>query len=448
MIRTMAEAVKFLENYIPAPEKKYPGDLGLKRMQKLVELLGNPHLKYKTIHVGGTSGKGSTATMIASILGQKYKTGIHTSPHLERINERIQIFSRAPLASSARSALIKEDISDEYFVGLVNKVKPVVERMTVGELGAPSYFEIVTAMAFLYFEKEKADYAVIEVGLGGCFDATNIIKPIVSVITNIGLDHTEILGETVEEIARDKAGIIKKGIKVISGAEQSSVKEIIRRKAAAEKAKVYFAGDDFVTDARNVSANGSTFNYAGRNDYRRLKLNLLGRYQIGNAALAIKVCEELGFNEREIRAGLNKAKIAGRFEIISQKPLIILDGAHNPDKMKALVEAIQEIWPGRKVIVVLAIKNDKNAAEMIDILMPLAQNFIITGYRVVMDQGEIVSYDTHDLAALMGLKKKVIVIDDPVKAYDEAVNKTAGQDIILVTGSLYLVGLIQKKINS
>ena len=430
----MAEAVKFLENYIPAPEKKYPGDLGLKRMQKLVELLGNPQLKYKTIHVGGTSGKGSTATMIASILGQKYKTGLHTSPHLERINERIKIGN---------------DISDEEFIGLLNEIKTTIWKMEKSELGPPSYFEIVTAMAFLYFEKRKTDFAVIEVGLGGRFDATNVIKPIVSVITNIGLDHTEILGETVEEIAQDKAGIIKRGIKVVVGTDQPSVKKIILQKSLKENAKVFLMNRDFKIDTRKISSDGSVFHYIGKNNYYNLRINLLGRHQIDNAAVAIKVTEAVGgLTESDIRSGLTKAKIAGRLEIISQKPLIILDGAHNPDKMKALVGAIQEIWPERKVIVVLAIKNDKNATEMIDILKPLAQKFILTGYRVVMDQGEIVSYDTDDLAALMGQKRKVIIINDPLKAYDEAVNKTAGKDLILATGSLYLLGLIQKKINS
>ncbi|KKS45787.1 hypothetical protein A3J20_06785 [Candidatus Gottesmanbacteria bacterium RIFCSPLOWO2_02_FULL_42_29] len=438
----MAEAVKFLENYIPAPEKKYPGDLGLKRMQKLVELLGNPQLKYKTIHVGGTSGKGSTATMIASILGQKYKTGLHTSPHLERINERISIFSRAPHNR-------ENEISDVEFIGLLNEIKTTIWKMEKSELGPPSYFEIVTAMAFLYFEKRKTDFAVIEVGLGGRFDATNVIKPIVSVITNIGLDHTEILGETVEEIAQDKAGIIKRGIKVVVGTDQPSVKKIILQKSLKENAKVFLMNRDFKIDTRKISSDGSVFHYIGKNNYYNLRINLLGRHQIDNAAVAIKVTEAVGgLTESDIRSGLTKAKIAGRLEIISQKPLIILDGAHNPDKMKALVGAIQEIWPERKVIVVLAIKNDKNATEMIDILKPLAQKFILTGYRVVMDQGEIVSYDTDDLAALMGQKRKVIIINDPLKAYDEAVNKTAGKDLILATGSLYLLGLIQKKINS
>ena len=313
---------------------------------------------------------------------------------MERINERISIFSRAPHNR-------ENEISDVEFIGLLNEIKTTIWKMEKSELGPPSYFEIVTAMAFLYFEKRKTDFAVIEVGLGGRFDATNVIKPIVSVITNIGLDHTEILGETVEEIAQDKAGIIKRGIKVVVGTDQPSVKKIILQKSLKENAKVFLMNRDFKIDTRKISSDGSVFHYIGKNNYYNLRINLLGRHQIDN-----------------------------------------------PDKMKALVGAIQEIWPERKVIVVLAIKNDKNATEMIDILKPLAQKFILTGYRVVMDQGEIVSYDTDDLAALMGQKRKVIIINDPLKAYDEAVNKTAGKDLILATGSLYLLGLIQKKINS
>ena len=436
----MGEAVKFLEKYIPVPEKKYPGELGLKRMQKLVELLGNPHLKYKTIHVGGTSGKGSTATMIASILSQKYVTGLHTSPHLKVINERIKLVSGIKY-----KVLSIKDISDEDFIKLINEIRPVVEKMANDGLGAPSYFEIVTAMAFLYFEKEKADIAVIEVGLGGLFDATNIINPEIAVITNIGLDHTEILGETVEEIAQDKAGIIKQGIMAVTGSIQPTVIKIFHTKSLREKAKLFLKGQDFGVEVQKVSSDGSVFHYFGKKDYRNLRINLLGRHQIDNAALAVKAAEEVGgVTENDIRSGLTKATIAGRLEIISQKPLIILDGAHNPDKMKALVEAIQEIWPEKKATVILAIKNDKNAAEMIDILMPLAQKFIITGYRVVMDQGEILSYDPYDLLKTIDRKNQAAVITDPVKAYDEAVNKVTGKGLILVTGSLYLVGLIGK----
>ena len=208
MIRTFQEAVKFLERYIPPADKKHPGVLGLERMRELTGRLGNPQLKYRTIHVGGTSGKGSTATMIASILGTKYKTGLYTSPHLVRINERFTVIE--PLNS------VQREISDGVFTRLINKIKPHVEAMGETDLGSPSYFEIVSALAFLHFYKEKAEAAVIEVGLGGLYDASNVVQPEIAVITNVGLDHTEILGETLEEIAADKAGIIKKGMKVIS----------------------------------------------------------------------------------------------------------------------------------------------------------------------------------------------------------------------------------------
>src|SRR3989344_4068481 len=216
MIRTYQQAVKYLEKYIPTSSKKHPGILGIERMRMLVDLLSNPQNSYKTIHVGGTSGKGSTSTLIASILSMKLKTGLHTSPHLEKVNERISID--------------RKDISNKDFVELLNEIKPAVEKMEKESIGAPSYFEIITAMAFFYFRKEKVDIAVIEVGMGGKFDATNVVESEVAVLTNVGLDHTDVLGETVEEIATDKAGIIKHGTSIITGVKQPSVIEIIKSK--------------------------------------------------------------------------------------------------------------------------------------------------------------------------------------------------------------------------
>ena len=203
MIKTFNQAVRFLEQYIPTPDKKHLGELGLKRMQYLMELLGNPQLRYPTIHVGGTSGKGSTATIIASILATKYKVGLHTSPHLVKINERIKILSKPksfwgaerlqnPFDSTQgkRFWTSQNDIKSKDFVDQVIYIKPFVEKLEKSKLGAPSYWEIVTAIGFLYFYQQRVDLAVIEVGLGGRFDASNVIEPKVSVITNVGLDHT------------------------------------------------------------------------------------------------------------------------------------------------------------------------------------------------------------------------------------------------------------------
>lgn len=452
MIKTLNDAVKFLENYIPNTKYKHPGKIGLERMRYLVKLIGNPQNDYKTIHVGGTSGKGSTAMIIAAILATKYKIGLHTSPHLERVNERFTIFSRAPLAISARSALMRRnDISDDEFVKLVNEIKPAVLKMEKSMLGSPSYFEIITAIAFLYFKKQNVDFAVIEVGMGGTYDATNVIKPEVAVLTNIGLDHTEILGDTVEEIARDKAGIIKRGISVVSGVKQPSVIKIIESRIKNQESRISLLNRDFRYEIKKISDEESYFDYFGNKNYRNIFIPLLGVHQIENAAIVLKTVEELGgFSEEEIRLGFKKAFIPGRLEIVAKNPFIILDGAHNTDKIKALTKAIKTIWPGKKVKLVLAIKEDKKADEMLEIITPISKQVILTTFRSLLDQGTVLSIEPECLKEnLLKLKfsGEIIIEKRSKDAFELAKNSARKEDIILVTGSLYLVGKIRVFLN-
>lgn len=521
MIRTFEAAEKFLEKYVPDPSKKYPGSLGLERMKEFCNLFDNPQLFYPTIHVGGTSGKGSTSTIIASILATKHKVGLHTSPHLVRINERIKIFNPSTEMSSIpnfsdappfgnhvgngpiKSTLLKQrlpgrgrssklassDISDKCFISLVNELKPVVEQMENGRWGAPSYFEIVTAMAFLYFKQQKVDIAVIEVGLGGRFDATNVIKPVVAVLTNVGLDHTDVLGNTVEKIAEDKVGIIKPGIQVVSGVKQSSVIDILMSKVKGQRSMLSLLNRDFSYHLKSVTEKGSVFDYKGNLSgsglqgakgltLYNLKLNLLGVFQVENAALAIKAIEKLSANkmslrgteatvtkqspdpvgspqsfqslamtEVEIRKGLISAHISGRLEIIYRNPLVILDGAHNTDKMSALVQSIKKIFPGRKVTALVAIKDDKNAKEILKTLLPICREIIFTGYEVKADQGIIRSYNPHQLLSLaqsLDSTKKYFLMGNPQEAINLYYKKAAKDDVLLITGSLYLVGEIKK----
>lgn len=527
MIKTIEEAVKFLEKYIPTPDKKHPGELGLKRMQYLMELLGNPQLKYPTIHVGGTSGKGSTATIIASILSTKYKVGLHTSPHLVQITERIRIYgscrsripnsaskllhfvglkaSEATFGSPSLASPVSKinELSQKKFVDLLNKVIPTIKEIEKSNFGVPSYFEIVTAMAFLYFSQQKVDIAVIEVGMGGRFDATNVIKPEVAVLTNVGLDHTEILGDTVEKIAEDKVGIIKSGIEVVSGVKQPSVIEIINAKCKIQNAKLsllipppsgesLYAGyprgvlSTFSYRIKKLDSEKSVFDYKGIKSLNNLRIRLLGEHQVGNASVAIKVIEvfnniilslrgaqrqsnlyrlphslrSLAMTELDIRTGLNSAFIPGRLEIISRKPLIILDGAHNPDKVRALVGAIKKIFPKKKVTSIIAIKSDKSAREMLDQLLEISEKIIFTSFQLTADLGIISSYNPKKLLELANLidrqhrytsrhtkvVRKMLVIDNVKKAVEEAIISAKPNDLILVTGSLYLMGEIKRKL--
>lgn len=439
MIETKAQAVKFLRGFFPKPEHKFPGSFGLSRMKYLVRILGNPQRSYPTIHVGGTSGKGSTATIIASILSTKYKTGLLTSPHLVSVNERIRINGK--------------DISDKDFIDLLNMMIPEIEKMEKTEWGNPSYFEILTAIGFLHFKKQKVDLAVIEVGLGGRVDGTNVIQPEVAVITNVGLDHTEILGNTVEKIASEKAGIIKPGIAVITGVVQPSVIKIIKNTATEQSAQLSLLDRDFHYRIKKIDLSGSIFDYISSKRLKNLKLRLLGRHQVINASLALRAVEmlQLKLPEKRLlinanRKGLEEAFIPGRLEIVSRQPLVVLDGAHNPDKIKVAVEAIAEIIPDRMAICVLAIKSDKNAGEMIRQLIPSVDSFILTQFSSHTDLGKTLSYDPYVLQQLIRNENQTIktyVVSNPRQALKNALLMSGENDLILCTGSLYLLGEIR-----
>lgn len=440
MIKTFAEAVKFLSRLIPPPDKKFLGKEGFERMEYLVNEIDNPQLKYPTIHVGGTSGKGSTATIIASILATKYKVGLNTSPHLERITERIKINNK--------------EVTKLDFIRLVNQIIPAALKMRKGKFGKPSHFEALTAMAFLYFWKEKVDIAVIEVGLGGKWDGTNVIKPETAVLTNVGLDHTQVLGNTVEKIAADKVGIIKRNIHLITGVRQQSVIHIVEEKCKREEANLSILGKDFSYKIKKMDSEGSVFDYSGEKNYKNLEIRLIGKHQVENAALAIRAIECMNarmhrwkISEENMRNGLRNAFITGRMETVRKNPLVMLDGAHNPDKVKALVSAIKKVFPRKRVICVLAIKNDKDAKKMIAYLSKIGYKFILTKYKLKTDVGDTFSYQPEILAGIIKMirkHRKIEIIENSLEAVKDAIDKGKKNDLILVTGSLYLVGKVRK----
>lgn len=345
MYSSYTGANKYLKSFIP-PGYIYKSvqALKLERISYLLKLLGNPHKTLRFIHVGGTSGKGSTAYFLSRILtDQGYKTGLHVSPHLQEISERMQINGKP--------------ISIEEFINSVNRIKPlakIVEK-NLG-LGKPTYFETTVAMAFDHFAKEKVDIAVIEVGLGGKLDATNVISPLISIITNVSLDHTDILGNSVQKIAADKAGIIKKGVPVISGASQLSVRRILKKKADNLQSKLYFLGTHFNYSLTSSDLNGSEFNFNWDGKMsRNLRLSIPGIYQVKNASLALAAVHLLkGINYKiskdKLYKSINRVAVPGRFEIVKKKPLIVLDGAHNPTKIKVFLESLSKFVPRQKFI--------------------------------------------------------------------------------------------------
>ncbi|MFP4456347.1 MAG: bifunctional folylpolyglutamate synthase/dihydrofolate synthase [Clostridia bacterium] len=399
---------------------------GLERISAILKHLDNPEKDLKIIHVAGTNGKGSTSAMLASILLENgFDVGLFISPYLESFNERIQVNGKP--------------IKQEELAKLVSEIKPIVEKVAETEAGQPTQFEIVTAMGFKYFKNIGVDFVVLEVGLGGTYDATNIVNPIISLITSIGLDHQAILGDTLEEIAAEKAGIIKKNKPIVIAVTKKGPLKVIREKAKQKKASFYALGESFNVKRIDYSIEGQTFEYTIDQKTNVYKTSFLGEHQIRNASLALTTAflmKDMGYNidNEKILSGLAKAKWPGRLEIINKNPYIILDGAHNEQATEVISSSIKELF-SKRIILVLGILSDKNYQKMVKDLVPLAKTVFITApdyYRAL---------DTTNLTKeSKKYCEEVFEIDGVANAIDEAINISTKDDLILITGSLYTVG--------
>ncbi len=383
--------------------------LGLTNIRNLTEVLGNPQNNFKSIHIAGTNGKGSTAAMIAQILMEDgYTTGLFTSPHLVDFRERIQVN--------------REWIPEEDLLRIGNEIIDTVES------GNPAtFFEITSTIMFTYFAENDVDYAVIEVGLGGRLDATNIICPELSVITHVSMDHTSVLGDTREEIAYEKAGIIKQAPTVISDYDLYDFFSKICKKRGST---LYSLGKDL-----NYQKKRDTFDVHGIVDLQNLEIPLHGEHQLINATTAILTSHVLGISQNSIRNGLKNTKWGGRFEIINEDPLIILDGGHNPDGIQNTVKTMKT-FDYNALYIVFGVLEDKEFEEMIGSLKSLEGEFIFTTpeSKRASDPKNLLMYT------------EGTVIDDPNDAFEMAKKKAKKGDAILVTGSLYLVGNIKRAI--
>ncbi len=441
-IQTMEQAQAYIESLLShgsilkgAPGYKKPT---LERMRALLGLMGNPQNKYPTIHIGGTAGKGSTATLIAHTLTTAgYKTGLHVSPHLQDIRERLQINEQL--------------VPDDQFVEMVAKLQPIVEKLSADySFGPPSYFEVLLALAFQHFAQQQVDIAVVEVGLGGTLDGTNVITPICSVLTNVSLDHTEILGNTVEKIARDKVGIFKKGIPVVSGVTQPSVRQIVQNKANEVSAPLQFINElsyKIITQSKV----GTIFDIKlPKYEDKNIHLSLLGKHQVQNAAVACAVFATIknrGFaiDYTTVRKSFSTITIPGRAEIVNKTPIVTLDGAHNPAKMHAFVTTVKTIFPHQKSKVIFAAKKGKNVKTMLAILNQITDKYFFTQFQSTTDFGKNQSMTPNDIASLT--TKPYEIFQDPRQAYKAAIAQTSPTDIICATGSLYLVGELRTHIH-
>ena len=396
---------------------------GLSRTQELLQKMGNPEKKLKFVHIAGTNGKGSTAAMTASILRKAgYHTGLYTSPYIYRFNERMQVDG--------------VEITDEELVAVTEYVKPLADSMEE----SPTEFELVCCIAFEYFVRKQCDIVVLDVGMGGAFDATNIIEtPEVAVITNIGLDHTEVLGDTLEKIAETKAGIFKENGHAVIYRRTPSVEAVFER-VCAEKNTVLEKADFDSLNLKKHTLDGQLFDCGDRKD---LVLPLLGDHQLHNASVVLSIVDtlkQIGWNisEQNIRDGLQDVQWPGRFDIITRSPLFIIDGGHNPQCIEALVKNIEDYLKDRKVVAITGVLADKDYADMYVPVMPYIQKFVcITPPNPRKLEGmELAKYLRDKGADAVGSE----TIEDGVKMALEI----AGDDgVILCFGSLYSIGSIR-----
>ncbi|WP_440602517.1 bifunctional folylpolyglutamate synthase/dihydrofolate synthase [Bacillus sp. GB_SG_008] len=427
MIHTYEEAIDWIHSRL-----KFGIKPGLERMRWMLEELGNPERHIKCVHLAGTNGKGSTLTYMRYMLQEaEYKVGTFTSPYIETFNERISTNGMP--------------ITDQEITDLVNIVKPVVEKLDKTDLGETTEFEIITVMALYYFGKTNpCDIVLFETGLGGRFDSTNVIHPVLSIITNIGHDHMHILGDTLEDIAFEKAGIIKSGVPVITGVQQGGALEVIRTITNEKRSNIYELGNQFKVEHLSADKQGEQFTFLSPfHTYEDLSISMKGQHQVQNAALALmaitylKVYQAFLIDEEHIRKGLTEAYWIGRFEQLSTHPHVIIDGAHNPEGVHSLVETVRAHYSEKRIIVLFTALGDKQLDEMVGQLETIADEMIFTTFT--FDR----AISAEALAAYSKRESKHI-FENWQEAIDTTMASLQEEDVFILTGSLYFISEARK----
>ena len=404
---------------------------GLERMEWMLAQLGNPERRLKTVHVGGTNGKGSTVTYLRTVLEESgYEVGTFTSPYIETFTERI--------------AVNGEPISEDDLITLCNQVQPIVEIAAASPLGSPTEFEVITVIGLLYFGTiAYPDLVIMEVGLGGRLDSTNVIHPLVSVITNVGYDHTHILGSDIKQVAFEKAGIIKSGVPLVTTAEKEEVLTLLEETTRTKKTKIYRMNEEFSIIHHSSSVEGEQFTF--RSPYRTvddLRISMKGEHQVKNAAAALMTLEflrvfyGLHIEPDMIQRGLLRASWPGRFEKLRTEPDVIVDGAHNPEGVMSLVRTLEQHYSNHRIHVIFSALGDKDIESMLQPIYPLIES---------------ITFTTFDFPRAIEARALFNRATAKVKDYDEdwhsaiesVLDKSEQHDLVLITGSLYFVAKVR-----
>ncbi|MBI4550260.1 MAG: bifunctional folylpolyglutamate synthase/dihydrofolate synthase [Candidatus Omnitrophica bacterium] len=418
-------------NYEVVTDYSYRRDLNLVRMAALLKMLGHPEQKLRCVLVGGTKGKGSTACLLESVLRQAgYRTGLYVSPHLREPLERISVAGK--------------NISKREFAACLTQIRRrLAARRLPSRLGPVTFFELLTAAAFCYFFRKRVQIAVLEVGMGGRLDATNIVRPLMCVITPVSYDHQDKLGSALSAIAREKIAILKKGGTLVSGRQAPLVKRVFDRWADRQHGRIYYQGRDFGVSVRGAGEAGSIFDFRGGGEaLGGIFVSLPGLFQIDNASSAIQAAlllrqkERFRISEEAIRSGLERARWPGRFETLSRHPLVLADGAHNGASFRALRESVQALYPDREIVLILALSKGKDLSRIArEIKLFRAQRLIVTEAKTPRAcPSEVI------LKRVRGAAERVESAPELKEALQRALENGTKKGLVLVTGSLFLVG--------
>ncbi|OAB46671.1 bifunctional folylpolyglutamate synthase/dihydrofolate synthase [Paenibacillus glacialis] len=429
-LTTYEEAVNWINGLIPFGIRP-----GLSRMEMMMEQLGQPQRRLKFIHVAGTNGKGSTCAFLTKVLLETgYSVGTFTSPYITKFTNRFQYNG--------------DDIPEDTLLDLTNRLRPVVDNIALTDLGSPTMFEVSTALAILYYaEICVPDVVVWETGLGGRLDVTNIVNPVVSVITNVGLDHTDILGDTLQEIATEKAGIIKHGVPVVSCANQPEVVEVLRAAAKRNHSTLYLAGEQFSYEQLNYESSMQSFHFSGPFRSMDIEIGMKGEHQIANASAAMMVLEVLRqymafvMDDEEVLQGFRSTVWAGRLEEIGTFPRIVLDGAHNPEGAETLVKSLPQYYEYQSLNLMMGMLSNKHHESYLKHILPIVDTLILTepDFRKKMDVNKLLEI-VEQLKPIYGKPNLQIIVEPDWRiALEKLKLRTEEADLGVVSGTLYLI---------